>query len=279
MVKLEKGSSTVIMNTCFMNNTLIKSIDCKNVPFLWIDEENDYWYHNNGYLAFAGCSNLVSVSNINNNTINMDNMFLDCSSLTTIDKLPNSVIYLNDTFDGCFALTTPPEIPATVEEMGGTFYTCDNLTSAPIIPENVVWMQRTFYGCEKLTGDIYISAENVENAFECFKYCGDLPKYVHVPKDSLTYQSFVDAGYKDDGSVEGVYLINGEVEQKTLTLIVSPGNAEVKVGTKLGFDLTNFTIGPGQSGFDQEECIFIDGYTGTDTDVVIPTLEPYDEEE
>jgi hypothetical protein len=86
-----------------------------------------------------------------------------------------------------------------------TFAYCTNLVNAPIIPNNVTNMYGTFVGCAGLTGDIIIQSSNVVKATNCFNNT-TLTKNVYIPFNSTTYNSFINAGYNENGTSCGVYL-------------------------------------------------------------------------
>jgi hypothetical protein len=126
-----------------------------------------------------------------------------------------NVINMASTFNGCSNLVNAPVIPNSVTDMSQTFYQCSNLVNAPEIPNSVDNMRNTFYRCYNLTGDIIIHSENILNCINCFKVT-TLPKNVYIPftygnnVNTLTYNSFINAGYTTDPSnrVNGVLLID-----------------------------------------------------------------------
>lgn len=78
--------NTIINTNCFKNNETIISVDCNNVP----------WVNNNASLAFTGCSNLQSVSNLSNSISEAKGMFNGCTNLVKAPTIPSSVV--NTTF-------------------------------------------------------------------------------------------------------------------------------------------------------------------------------------
>lgn len=185
----------------FHSNRNITSIDLGYAP----------WTNNSMYNAFYSCYNLTSVTNINIGVTNMYRTFQRCYKLYPAPVIPNSVTSMHTTFIECKNLTTPPIIPNAVTDMYMTFYLCANLTSAPIIPNSVMDMYGTFQECSNLTGNIFIESNKVSRAASCF-FSTTLPKNVYIPftysngVNTQTYNSFISAGYKTDGSVHGVYL-------------------------------------------------------------------------
>ena len=101
--------------------------------------------------AFAGCTNLTSVTIPNSVTSIGDFAFMDCSGLTSV-TIPNSVTSIgNGAFHGCKALTSIT-IPNNVTSIGDfAFYNCKALTSVTI-PESVTSIGGSaFFNCKALT--------------------------------------------------------------------------------------------------------------------------------
>ena len=170
-----KGSINVldaIRQGTFYENKYITSIDLSNTP----------WYNNDMSSAFSNCTNLTTVSGINDAVTNMDDTFRYCTSLTNVATLPTSVTNL-----------------------AGTFYNCTSLTNVVALPTSVTDLDFTFYNCTSLTGNIVINSSVVTNAKLCFGNT-TLPKYVYIPYNSTTHNTFIAAGYDEAGAKEGVYL-------------------------------------------------------------------------
>jgi hypothetical protein len=163
--------------------------------------------------TFVNCRNIQTVPNIPDSVVNMSHTFLWCEKLQHAPTLGNSVNNLQCTFQECYNMQNAPTIPSSVAEMGGAFLHCYNITTAPDMSNafNVTNMESTFYNCKKLTGNINIVSENITNAQLCF-YDTTLTKNVYIPFtyengiNTKTYNAFIDAGYKNDGSICGVYL-------------------------------------------------------------------------
>ena len=215
------GSITVnggIRQGTFYENKYITSVDLSNTP----------WYNNDMDSAFSDCTNLTTVSGINDAVTNMDDTFRYCTSLTNVATLPTSVTNLSGTFHNCTSLTDAPTIPSSVTDMSSTFFDCTSLTNVPALPSSVVNMHNTFYGCSslvnapvipsgvtdmygtfydciKLTGNVIINSSIVNDVSTCF-YNTTLTKYVYIPYNSTTYNTFTAAGYDEAGTKEGVYL-------------------------------------------------------------------------
>ena len=104
-----------------------------------------------GKCAFAGCTNLTSVT-IPNSVVSIGNSaFYRCSSLTSV-TIPEFLKIIEDyTFSRCSALTSIT-IPKYVTTIGpGAFGACTSLTSITI-PEGVTSLESAaFSGCRSLT--------------------------------------------------------------------------------------------------------------------------------
>lgn len=206
MSKIVYGKRRTIIQTTFQYNPTIKNVDLTDAICDFYIEETDMFYYYDMYDFFAGCTSLETVTNIPNSTYNMERTFWNCQKLISVGKLPHWCHFLNDTFRDCVSLINPPELPPFVEEIGGCFYNTP-IISAPIIPESCYWMQRTFYMCNNLTGDIVIKSQNVEGALECFEY-SNKNKFVFLPFNSTTYDTFYNEGYDENGSKNNVWLID-----------------------------------------------------------------------
>ena len=210
-------ANQILIKGVFTSKQFITSIDCSNIP----------WKDNSMFQAFSGCRNLTQVSNINNNVTNlagafastnistapniphgvtnMGGTFSSCSSLVSAPVIPSGVTNMQSTFSHCTSLTDAPTIPSSVTNMHSTFYGCSSLVNAPVIPSGVTNMYYTFNDCRKLTGNIIINSSVVTNANSCFGNT-TLTKYVYIPYNSTTYNTFTAAGYDEVGTKEGVYL-------------------------------------------------------------------------
>ena len=309
MSDLRRITTINIEKNTFYGNTNIVNVDCNYTP----------WQNNSMAYAFNSCSNLKSVSNINNNITNMHYTFLHCSNLTNISSISNSVQNMIGTFYNCSSLVNAPIIPNSVTNMEDTFYNCTSLINAPIIPNSVInmfctfqscislinapnipnsvvnmqatfesctnlitvpnipnsvnYLSQTFSGCTNLitvpnipnsvndmrwtflsclnlTGNIYIHSENIANAYRCF-YATSKVKNVYIPFNNAgvntkTYNSFTSAGYKTDGTVNGVYLKDlnesptpptpsGEIDLTGFTYTIDENN----VATLTGLDMAD----------------------------------------
>ena len=104
-----------------------------------------------GKCAFAGCTNLTSVTIPNSVKYIEKQAFMRCSSLTSV-TIPEFLSIIEDyTFSRCSALTSIT-IPKYVTTIGpGAFGACTSLTSITI-PEGVTSLESAaFSGCSSLT--------------------------------------------------------------------------------------------------------------------------------
>lgn len=184
----------------FYGKSTITSVDLGNAP----------WTNNSMEDAFHACSNLTTVTNINQNITTLYDTFWRCIRLVNAPVIPNSVTNMAKTFSECANLQNPPAIPISVVNMRRTFEYC-NLISAPTIPNSVDTMNETFLYCQYLAGDVFIESNQIINATDCFARTS-ITKNVYIPftysngVNTQTYNSFISAGYTTDGSLHGVYL-------------------------------------------------------------------------
>ena len=131
---------------------------------------------------FDGCSNLTSISGINNlytaNVTSMRRMFRDCSSLTSIDVShfnTENVTNMEYMFDGCSGLTILDVSGFNTENvtnMGSMFAGCSGLTTLDVTDfntANVTDISRMFYTCSGLT-TLDLSNFNTANAKEDLRH-------------------------------------------------------------------------------------------------------------
>lgn len=193
---------------------------------------------------FSDCHKVTSVPNIPNSVVDMSYAFCTCNKLVTAPAISTSAKYLVGTFLNCYTLTDAPEIPNSVTNFAAAFKWCNNLVNATSISSNVIDMAESYDGCIKLvniprnipnsavdlfacfrncfkvTGDIYIHSENVINALGYFADTSET-KNVYIPftynngQYTKTYNSFINAGYTQVGTLDGVYL-------KDLNAILTP---------------------------------------------------------
>jgi len=163
------------------------------------------------------CSNLVKVPRISNNSISMEETFGECHNLVNAPAISNKVENMVYTFLYCYNIVNAPDMSnaINVTNMYETFIDCRNLVNFPILNNSLKIdnMYKTFSGCNNLTGDLYIHAENITNATNCF-YGTSLNKDVYIPftyqngVNTATYNSFINAGYSTTDRVHGALLID-----------------------------------------------------------------------
>lgn len=196
------------------------------------------------YRTFSYCQNLTSYSKVpSNNEISMGETFSNCTRLLSADVnnakdlnytfkectnllnctgtiSPNND-YMNYTFDFCTSLISAPTIPSNsiLLEMNATFNNCTSLPTVPEIPASVKKLWFTFNHCDSLTGNVIIRSEIVEDVTGIFDST-TLTKYVYIPYESwiddgaggqivgpsTTYTTFINAGFDELGTKNGVYL-------------------------------------------------------------------------
>lgn len=164
--------------------------------------------------TFHGCENLVSAPKLpNNDSIDMLTMtFYGCKKITDAPVLPN-VTYLDNTFMLCTNLVNAPVIPNTVIRMSETFDNCSSLINAPVIPESVTNCQYAFDSCSSLTGDIKFLSKEITDVTGLFDHT-TLTKNVYIPYtyenrvNTTTYDTFIAAGYDENGTLNGVHLMD-----------------------------------------------------------------------
>ena len=170
------------------------------------------------YRVFADCYSLTSLPSIPSSAETFSQAFMGCHLITDAPVLPEGSYAYQYTFMDCWSLINAPVLPESADGISYMFYNCFNLRTAPNIPASVSGLAwSVFYQCFNLTGNIYIHSENITNAKNFF-YNTSLTKNVYIPfkyandVNTKTYNSFINAGYKTDGSVCGVYLkdIDGE---------------------------------------------------------------------
>ena len=181
--------------------------------------------------TFSG-SGIVNPPNIPNTVTNMDHTFW-LSSLKTCPQIPNSVKYMEGTFsntnivesahlpdsivsaNGIYWNTNINKVynfPRKIEDISSMFGYCRQMNcTIPEIPESVTNIYGTFSNCLSLSQDIKILSEGVVNATDCF-YGTSLSKNVYIPftysngVNTITYNTFTNAGYDTNGTTNGVYL-------------------------------------------------------------------------
>ena len=183
-----------------------------------------------GDCAFAGCTNIETVTIPDSVTSIGLEAFSDCSRLTTI-IIPDNVKTIGQfAFAGCsrlISVTIPDSITSIDHE---TFRGCTSLTSVAIPDSVEVIGGWAFRGCTSLTSiTIPDSVENIGSL--AFADCAKLTAII-LP-DNITKieeEAFYNCGYYNDSrnwENEVLYIGNHLVEAKT-----SSGAYDVKDGTK-----------------------------------------------
>ena len=131
---IDCNSVSLATNNLFADNANITSVDLQNIPFV----------NNQSYRTFYNCTGLTSVTNINDNTTELQATFSYCTSLVNPPVLPSHIQKLDSTFYYCNKLETAPIIPNTVTNMHDTFNMCSKLTTPPTIPNSVTNLDFTF---------------------------------------------------------------------------------------------------------------------------------------
>ena len=241
------------------NSSNITSVDLRYVPFL----------NNTMFRTFEYCYNLKSVTNINQNVINMSNAFVECYNLKNIISIPNNVINMSGTFYNCWSLVNAPEISNSVTNIYQIFYNCWNLINTPdmsnlyaltsmeyafcnchnlvntsVIPNNVTSMYRTFYNCQKLSGDIFILSPNVNNIGDVF-WNSYLNKTIYFPYEyengvyTQTYNVFTSNQYSETVRKNGILISNLGAK---VTFNITPSNdTSIYLNKKLLNSITTYS--------------------------------------
>lgn len=240
--------------------------------------------------AFIGCGNLQTVNIPNGIETIEEGTFQWCSKLSSIE-IPDSVKAIGDyAFNSCKALTSVT-IPDSVEEIGdAAFFDCTGLTSVNI-PNSVTAIdQYAFYGCTGLTSiNIPSSVTSIGN--QAFYNCYALDMITYPKGLDISGACFTAAATKVEYTAE-----NGEVTITDIILGAGTGKTEVEIPETInGVPVTSVDESVrdkvSESGhvhryvdgtctmcnkpeFDykviNENEIRIDGYNGSNTEVVIP---------
>jgi hypothetical protein len=158
----------------FDNNQQIISVDLNKTSV----------EYNSMTRMFDNCTNLINVTNINENVVSMLITFTNCVNLVNAPVIPNSVTNMYGTFINCHNLVNAPVIPNSVIDMSGTFRDCSNLVNAPVIPNSVTDMDGTFFGCSNLVNTPVIPNSVIDMSY-IFYDCENLVTAPVIPDSVL----------------------------------------------------------------------------------------------
>lgn len=153
------------------------SIDCKN--YKWINGYGKF----DGSWGFAGSENLVTVTNLNDKVEDLDWAFYQCDSIANIT------------------------IPTSCKTATGAFSQCTAISSFSF-PSNTYLLNSVGSGCTNLsTVYIYCPTLGYLDSSSGLFYNTTRTKHVHVVANSDTYTTLVNIGYDDQGTKQGVILV------------------------------------------------------------------------
>ncbi len=226
-----------------------------------------------GEYAFAYCDSLKSISLPKGIFKISEYAFCSCDNLTSI-VLPESITTIErGAFSGCRSLPSI-NLPDGLQTLGeSAFYNCDKLTSI-VLPESITTIERdafydcdglisvnlpdglkvlgeyAFCNCDKLTSIVIPeSIKTIQRG--TFRNCTGLTEIV-IPKETTMYYNAFD-------SVNPELVIYGYTDSPAQTF------AEKNNITFVCLDAPDFTY-----EINENNEVTITGYTGTDTDIVIP---------
>jgi len=216
-------SSLTYMQNCFKN--------CTSLESAWPISSSQ----NVENLAdcYSGCTNLTSIgystAPIPNTVTNLYNTFSNCTSLINAAYFwPNSATTLYRTFAGCTNLskiyhtglwstsyqssTTPyaSSLSSGITNITECFDGCSNLDKI-ILPNTITIMDNAFRGCTNLSG-IAIQSENVISINNSFANTSSRKDIYIIYKNTTTnlytttYNTFISAGYDENGTKDNIYL-------------------------------------------------------------------------
>lgn len=165
------GSSTGTYTSCHS----AVSIDCKN--YKWINGYGKF----DGSWGFADSENLVTVTNLNDKIEDLDWAFSQCDSIANIT------------------------IPTSCKTATGAFKDCKAISSFSF-PSSTYALDSVGSGCTNLS-TVYIYCPTLGYCSLGLFYNTTKTKYVHVVANSNTYTELVNIGYDDQGTKEGVILV------------------------------------------------------------------------
>lgn len=237
--------------------------------------------------AFYNCQNLTEY-NCTSDIVDMTGAFSGCINLQTVN-INNGVTTVQDAFNNCISLSSIT-LPASItNSMDKTFYNCSNLTTITgNISADVNTLVQTFYNCKNITGTIHIESNHITNAYQIFNGTS-ANKSVYIPMkyengvNTITYNSFKNAGYSRTARYDGVILKPLNTAYYTLTVETNPADATLVLQcegyTQVGRTITvpdesevNYTVS--KEGYDTRSGVFIVTETKTeyvDLDVTVAT--------
>ena len=253
--------------------------DCLNLKSITMP----YGVTSIGGSAFNNCKSLEYVTIPNSVTVIGDSAFYDCSSLKSV-TISYGVTNIGDsTFYNCKSIESVviPDNVTNIEK--SAFSNCTSLTSI-IIPDKVKWIgSDAFYNCPLLINvEIPESVEAIDS--EAFGYIEDSDSYfdrvindiftIYCAQDSIaaTYATKNNIPYKTPCSGSHTYS-----DEWTIDREATIDNYGVKSHhcTICGF-ATNPVLLPKTyeilyESFYDEETLYVSGYRGAPSDVVIPS--------
>lgn len=145
--------------------------------------------------AFAGCSQLTSVSGSTANTSSVTTMiamFRDCSSMTSVDVGGFDTALVTDmsfVFFNCSSLISAPDVSgfntAIVTDMSSMFRNCSSMTSTPDVSGfntgSVTAITYMFYACSSITSPPNVSGFNTSSITSLAYMFGECSSMVSAP--------------------------------------------------------------------------------------------------
>ena len=218
--------------------------------------------------AFSNCSNLTTVTISENSQLTTigDHAFYYCSSLTSI-YIPNSVTTIGDSAFGYCSSLTSIYIPNSVTTIGGAaFFGCSNLTTVTISENSQLTSigDQAFCYCSSLTS-IYIPNSVTIIGDYAFYYCSSLTS-IYISNSVTTIGE-----YSFDGCFKLTIYCEASSRPSGWNYYWNYSNRPVVWSSNGQYGkYSGFTYG---ISIDNEgkPYITITGYTGSSTNVVIPS--------
>lgn len=291
-------SDLVLSNITFSNNKNIENVDCSNMA----------WKNDTMFWAFGNCTNLKSVTNINNNVKDLSYGFYNCHTMINAPIIPNSVTNISDVFRNCFNLETVPNIPNGVVDTSRAFQNCYKITKSPIIPSSATTavnmfqsctnlkeggdfprmcnsLDAVYWNCTNLTGNIYFEASH-SNSFSNTFNGTSLTKNVYIPfGNTPTYKKFSSAYPSGRNGVTmhehpNYTTINGwyyHTPSKSVVGYVGSSNVATVPSSFVDVDETtekyNYLNVSDYRYTVNDKTGILEAYIGTSTNITVPTIE------